>query len=142
MKTRLIAIATLATLAATATWAADNAPLTRAQVGASVLTARANGQLMGPGEALESHPVASISTRSRADVEREVVAAQRNHTLMAAGDLSDPVVMLRGMGRSRAEIKAETVAARVDGGLLGAGEGLAREHAASKAPRGNVAGLQ
>jgi hypothetical protein len=97
---------------------------------------------MGPGEAIESHPSAPVSTRSRADVEREVAAAQKNHTLMAAGDLSEPVAVLRGVGRSRAEVKAETVAARIDGGLLGAGEGLAREHAATKAPRGNVAGLQ
>jgi hypothetical protein len=142
MKTRLIAIATLTTLAATATWAADTASLTRAEVGAAVLAARANGQLMGPGEAIESHPVAPISIRSRADVEREVAAAQKNHTLMAVGDLSAPDVVVRGMGRSRAEVKAETVAARIDGGLLGAGEGLAREHAATKAPRGSVAGLR
>jgi len=142
MKTRLIAIATLTALAATATWAADTAPLTREQVAAQVITARANGQLMGAGEALESHPAAPMSTRSRADVQAEVAAAQKNHTLTAAGELSTPAAAVRGMSRSRAEVRAETLAARLDGSLPAAGEGLAHEHAQTKAPRNSVAGLQ
>ena len=114
-------------LAAAAPFADAQGPSpTRAEVKASVLHARATGQLVPPGQAVHPFAVASTGTqRSRADVREEVLQARADGELVPAGegmrfDASTPLSML-----ARAEVKESVRLARQRGELIPAGEGFA-----------------
>jgi len=101
------------------------APLTRAEVRAQVLEARAAGQLRPAGEA--SGPVAyrfDAPTRTRADVRAEVLQARLHGELVAAGQGAEADDATGLSTRARADVRAETVMARLQGELIPSGEGF------------------
>ncbi len=121
---QLIALSALA-FAASAVMAA---PLTRADVEQSVISARAAHQLRPAGDAADyTAPLQSKSSLTRAQVERDVTVARAAGQLQPAGEAGDePYAWLAtdtGTRVSRASVKAETLRARANGELIPAGEG-------------------
>jgi hypothetical protein len=112
---------------ATASARADGgfAPITRADVKAQVLQARAAGELRPAGEAAE--PMAyrfGPSTRSRADVRAEVVTARLQGDLVPAGQGAESRDATGPSMLARADVRADTVLARLHGELTPSGEGF------------------
>jgi len=104
---------------------AASCPLTRAEVRAQVLEARAAGQLRPAGEA--SGPVAyrfDTPTRTRADVRAEVLQARLQGDLVAAGQGAEADDAIGVSMRARADVRAETAVARLQGELIPSGEGF------------------
>jgi len=116
-----------AALAATASgaFAADpSGSPSRAEVNASVLQARALGQLRPAGEAAE--PLLSAtggSTLSHRQVREETLLARAQGELVPAGEGS-PAVAIGGTQMARADVKEATRLARMNGELVPAGEGI------------------
>lgn len=114
-------------LAASSTFAADAPGLTRADVNAQTLAARADGTLIPPGEGFDPRgpAITSRSALTRADVAATVLAARTTGQLMAAGEAAGPSTAF-GPATSpvlaRAAVKAEVLAARASGDLMSAGE--------------------
>ena len=98
--------------------------LTRAQVKASVLQARASGQLLPAGEGYNGIPVPTTSNLARSEVKREVLSARASGQLLPAGESDQQAVaeLAAPSTLSRADVKAEVLAARKTGDLLPAGE--------------------
>ena len=130
MNTKQFLISSLIVVAgtvATAPARADGgfAPITRADVKAQVLQARAAGELRPAGEAAE--PMAyrfGPSTRSRADVRAEVVTARLQGDLVPAGQGAEAGAATGPSMLARADVRADTVLARLHGELTPSGEGF------------------
>jgi len=97
---------------------------TRAEVSASVLQARAHGQLRPAGEAAEplQSPAVSSTLTSR-QVREETLLARSHNQLVPAGEGS-PVVEPGGTQLARADVKEATRLARMNHELVPAGEGM------------------
>jgi len=110
--------------------------LTRDQVKAEVVKARAAGELLSAGEGYAGIPVAATSNVARTDVKAQVLAARSAGELQAAGeaDQRSNAVSHVALARSRADVKAEVIAARQAGELLPAGEAYAVLSGARPAP--------
>jgi hypothetical protein len=109
--------------------------LTRDQVKATVLKARASGELLAAGEGYVGVPVAVTSNVARSDIKGQVIAARAAGELQAVGEAdprSDRVFQVAST-RSRADVKAEVIAARQAGQLLPSGESTAISHGAQPA---------
>ena len=118
------------TLAASTAFAADAPALTRAEVNAQTLAARANGTLAPAGELVDiGSPALQGPALTRAAVMADVLAARASGRLMAAGEAAEPAQFSAPNGPvlTRAEVKAEVLAARASGELVPAGEGPAPE---------------
>ena len=105
--------------------AAQGQSPTRAEVKAGVLQARARGELVPPGQAVQPFAVQSTGMqRSREDVRQEVLQARADGELIPAGqgagfDVPSTLSML-----ARAEVKETVRLARQRGELIPAGEGM------------------
>lgn len=112
----------------------------RAEVKASVLAARANGELRPAGEAsLPFTAPPARSTRSYAEVRTETLEARAHGALVPAGEGSP--AFAPGVSRlARAEVKEETRLARLNHELVPAGEGVGpvERQARGPAPRGEI----
>ncbi|MEO5883395.1 MAG: hypothetical protein ABIQ06_13340 [Caldimonas sp.] len=96
----------------------------RAEVKASVLQARAHGELVPAGEAIQPFATATgASTLSRRQVRDETLQARAHGTLVPAGEGS-PVFTPSGTQLARAEVRESTRQARLNGELVPAGEGF------------------
>ena len=96
----------------------------RADVNASVLQARARGELVPAGEAIRPFaPGSTGAERRRQDVRNEVLSARADGALVPAGE-----GMTRGAPSvsvlARAEVRESVREARLNGGLIPAGEGM------------------
>ena len=104
--------------------AAGPAGLSRAEVKASVLEARANGQLRPAGEAIEPFAMRSeAAPLSYRQVREETLMARATGQLVPAGEGS-PYVAERGTQMARADVKQATLQARANQQLVPAGEGI------------------
>ena len=117
---------------ALATSAAFAAPaLTRAEVNAATLSARAAGTLVPAGEGIETRApaLANNAALTRSAVMADVLAARAAGQLVAAGEGSEPATLSASGGPvlARASVKADVLAARASGSLVPAGEGLSTE---------------
>jgi hypothetical protein len=132
MRTKQVIAASLIALATSAAFADDitldkvpaGSTVTRSQVKADVLKARASGQLLSAGEAYNGTPEPVGSNVARSEVKTGVLAARSNGQLLAAGE-ADPRgarEFAASSTRSRADVKAEVIAARKAGELMPAGE--------------------
>ena len=144
MNIKQILVLSTLSVAAVAALADTTAPLTRAEVRQSVLTARAAGQLIpaGEGEARLSAISAAPSTLTRADVRADVLVARADGELCPAGEGGDEPQFKSNLAATpqlaRADVKAEVLAARKAGELIPAGEneeGDYRPVAQAKAPK-------
>lgn len=114
--------------------------LSRAEVKASVLQARAHGELRPAGEATEPFAIpAARSTLSHRQVRDETLLARAHGELVPAGEGS-PVVATTGTQMARAEVKEATRLARVNDELVPAGEGIGPVERQARAPwrRGEI----
>jgi hypothetical protein len=112
----------------------DAGAATRASVKASVLEARANGQLRPAGEATEPFAATSAgASRSARDVREETLLARAQGALVPAGEGS-PVVAPSGTQLARAEVKESTRLARLNNELVPAGEGVGPTDRMARAP--------
>ena len=101
---------------------------------ASVLEARANGQLRPPGEATE--PFASrggTPVASYRQVREETLLARAHGKLVPAGEGS-PYVAETGTQMARADVKEATRQARINHELIPAGEGIGPVEMVARAP--------
>ena len=109
---------------------------TRAEVKASVLEARAHGQLMPAGEASQPFPTAATtSTLTSLQVRFETLLALAHGELVPAGEGS-PQIEQGGTQMARADVKEATRMARMNHELVPAGEGIGpvEVHMAAKRP--------
>ena len=119
-----ILAAALAASAGGALAADESASPSRAEVKASVLQARASGQLMPAGEASQPFAMPTArSTLSYRQVRDETLQARAHGELVPAGEGS-PAVAQSGTQMARAEVKEATRLARVNHELVPAGEGI------------------
>jgi len=96
----------------------------RAEVKASVLQARANGQLTPAGEASQPFMTpAGASMLSHRQVRDETLQARAQGQLVPAGEGS-PSVAETGTQMARADVKEATRQARMNNELIPAGEGI------------------
>jgi len=118
-RTAVVLAATLAAgLFAGNSFAADQAGLSREQVRAAYVQARAEGSLAPIGEA--QAPVAAkvtVSTLTREAVRADYLAAQKAGTLAPIGEATEVRVNLAPSALTRAEVKAEYFSARKAGTL-------------------------
>jgi hypothetical protein len=131
---QVFSIAALA-LAATAAFAQQAAPLTRAEVKQQVFAARANGTLRHTGEAgpEEMTPyraqVEATPTLTRAEAKNAVLRARAAHQLAHAGAVAPEEEMAYARAHpststlTRAEVRQEVREARANGTLIPAGQG-------------------
>ncbi|HTJ06482.1 MAG TPA: hypothetical protein VL624_14155 [Caldimonas sp.] len=118
-----IAAVALAAFASTAPAQAQEA--TRADMRTAVLAARARGELVPAGEAVQ--PFARITTaseRSRAEVRAEVLQARAEGELVPAGEGMAMQTTWPTSTLARAEVKEAVRIARQRGELVPAGEGI------------------
>jgi hypothetical protein len=125
-----LATLTLAVGSAFAEPPIDNTrPLTRAEVKASVLAARAAGELKHAGPEYDGpsvHRNEKPSNLTRAEVRSDVIVARALGELTPAGEggaYAAPVTPATTL--ARAQVKQETLQARAEGTLIPAGEGIA-----------------
>jgi hypothetical protein len=119
-----IAAFALAALASTAPVQAQAS--THADARAAVLAARAHGELVPAGEAVE--PLVNttwMSERSRADVRNEVLQARAEGELVPAGEATVARTSWVPSTLARAEVKEAVRIARQRGELVPAGESVA-----------------
>jgi hypothetical protein len=124
MKTKFVTSALILAsgLIAGTSFAADNVALSREQVRADYIQARAEGSLPAMGDAPVFYVKAAPSTLTRDAVTAEYVAAQKAGTLPAQGDRQVVVVKSEHSTLTRAAVRAEYVAARLGGTLPQVGE--------------------
>ena len=120
-----LSIVAVALAAATPFAAADGQDVTRADVKAAVLQARARHELVPPGQGMEpSFAGRTGMERSRADARAEVLQARADGELVPAGQGMRFEVELRVPATlARAEVKESVRLARQRGELIPAGEG-------------------
>ena len=127
---------TLALVASAGQVIAAEAPQgpTRAEVKASVLAARARGELKPAGEASQPflEPAAG-EPRTVAQVRGETLAARASGTLVPAGE-GAPAYAPTGTQMARAEVKESTRMARANGELVPAGEGIGPHERLARGP--------
>jgi hypothetical protein len=100
--------------------------LTRGEVKAQVLQARAAGQLRPAGEAVEPYSALSSGpARSREQVRAEVLQARASGELVPAGEAVAPFETPTPSILARATVKEEYRMARMRGELTPDGEGFA-----------------
>jgi hypothetical protein len=125
MKTKFVTSGLIlaSSLIAGTSFAADNVTLSREQVSAAYLQARAEGSLPAMGDAPVFYVKAVPSTMTRDAVTAEYVAAQKAGTLPALGD-SQVVAEVKSEPSTltRTAVRAEYVAARLAGTLPQVGE--------------------
>ncbi len=140
--TRLVGLISLGLLAAgSASMAADGSAVSRAEVVAQTVAARAAGTLTPAGEApVPAHQFsAAPSSTTRNSVQQEVLAARASGALTPAGEGVDFASARTQPTQSevivsRAQVKASVIEARRDGELVPAGEGPdVQTHARAKA---------
>lgn len=119
--TSTIVAASLAAAAFTVA-AGEAQPISRAEVKALVLQARADGTLMR-GEAGHYAMVSGGSQRSRQEVRDEVILARASGEMMPAGEGRTPEIASYSI-LARAEVRESVREARMRGELMPAGEGL------------------
>lgn len=98
--------------------------VTRAGTNASVLQARAGGELIPAGEAISPFEAPSRrAERTRQDVRNEVLSARASGALVPAGEgmVTEPVT---ASVLTRAEVRESVREARLHGALIPAGEGM------------------
>ena len=119
MKTSFAAAALIIVsgLSATASFATDSTPLTRAQVRAEVLQARANGTMPASGDGDVVMVKLSPSTLTRAAVKADYLQAQKDGTLPNWGDATPIQAVSAPSTLTRAAVKAEYLQAKKDGTL-------------------------
>jgi len=124
MNAKLLFAATVAvSLASTLAMAADQAPLTRAQVIGELNQAAANGTLQKTDYDFARADGAAVSTKTREQVASELAAAKRaNPLLVSQSDRSRNynqfgTELLRPSVVERAQVKADVVQALRDGSL-------------------------
>lgn len=106
-------------------WADESQPLSRAEVTAAVVQARADGQLRPAGEAAEQYRAPMLgSERARAQVLAEVLEARKLGQLIPAGQGIEPFVQAGGTTVTRREVQSEVQLARSRNELIPAGEGF------------------
>jgi hypothetical protein len=126
--------AALAATASSALAAEPAAGPSRAEVKASVLAARANGELRPAGEATQ--PFASRAgtpVASYREVREETLLARAHGQLVPAGEGS-PYVAETGTQMARADVKEATRQARINHELIPAGEGMGPVETVARAP--------
>ena len=129
MNAKQMFVASVMVASIAAAWAptahADSG-LTRADVKAQVLQARAQGLLRPAGEAVEPFSaITSGQTRSREQVRAEVLQARASGTLIPAGEAVAPFETPMPSILARATVKEEYRMARMRGELTPGGEGFA-----------------
>ena len=116
--------AALAATASGALAAGETGSPSRADVKAAVLQARAHGELIPAGEAIQAFKVAtSDSPLSRRQVRDDTLQARAHGELIPAGEgaiLATPA----GTQMARAWVRESTRQARLNGELIPAGEGF------------------
>jgi hypothetical protein len=115
----------------------ENSPaVSRADVKAAVLSARATGTLRPAGEAAE-YDVAPPrgSQRSRAELHAEVLGARAAGELVPAGEAVTPFAEPGVSTLVRADVKTEVRLARLQGELIPSGQGFGPVETVAKAPR-------
>ena len=114
--------------------AAGPAGLSRAEVKASVLEARANGQLRPAGEAVEPFALrGGTPIASYRQVRDETLMARAQGRLVPAGEGS-PYVAESGTQMARADVKEATRQARLHNELIPAGEGMGPVETVARGP--------
>ena len=114
--TKNLLAALLLAVAGIASGTAAAEGLTRDQVRAEVLAARAAGTLSSGGEGYQAIDHATLSTRSRADVKADLAAARAAGTLHAGEAYPGPFPEAKPV--ARAAVRAELAAARAAGTLV------------------------
>ena len=118
-----IAALTFAAFASTVPLQAQASP--RADRTAAVLAARARGELVPAGEAVQPFAhLATTSERSRADVREETLQARAEGELVPAGEAMAAQTSWVPSVLARAEVKESVRVARQRGELVPAGEGI------------------
>jgi hypothetical protein len=121
-----LSIVAIAFAAAASGTAAQTFAASRADMSAAVVQARARGELVPAGEAVQ--PFASRATtssqRTRADVRNEVLQARADHELVPAGQGMSFDAPTAPSLLARAEVKESVRLARERGELIPAGEGM------------------
>lgn len=119
-----ILMTALAASSGSALAAGENGSPSRAEVRASVLQARASGQLVPAGEAVQPFATSTgASTLTHRQVRDETLQARARGELVPAGEGS-PLVAQSGTQMARAEVKEATRQARLNHELVPAGEGF------------------
>ena len=114
--------------------ASDDAGPTRAEVKASVLEARAHGQLRPAGEATEPLAAAPAGpARSYREVRQETLEARAHNMLVPAGEGS-PAFAPTGTWMTREQVKESTRLARMNHELIPAGEGVGPTETLARGP--------
>lgn len=117
----------------------ESPPLSRAEVKAAVLHARAEGRLLPAGEA--SRPDAApgdAPTRSHAQVRAEVIAARALGDLLPRGEAGAPGAAPSASTLTREEVRSEVRLARLQGELMPNGEAFGPVKTAARTRRGET----
>ena len=109
-------------LSASASFAADSAPLSRAQVRSEVLQARANGTMPAFGNVTVTQVTSTPSTLTRDAVKSDFLQAQKAGTLPYKGDSVFVPEIAVTSTLTRAAVKAELVQAQKAGLMPATGE--------------------
>lgn len=105
MKTVITAMMISATVFAGAAQAADESPVTRAQVVAEMQAAKSAG-LISTGEQAYPPAIAASNSKSRSEVQNELSAALAAGTI-SMGEQAYPSLAATPSSKTRAEVKAE-----------------------------------
>ena len=120
-----LSIAAMAFVAFASAAPAQAQDSTRADMRSAVLAARARGELVPAGEAVQPFArVTATSERSRADVRNEVLQARAQGDLVPAGEAMVAQTTWVPSLLARAEVKESVRMARQRGELVPAGEGI------------------
>ena len=120
-----LSIAAIAFAAFASTAPAQAQTTTRADMHAAVLAARARGELVPAGEAVQPFThMTTTSERSRTDVRQEVLQARAEGELVPAGEAMAAQTTWVPSVLARAEVKESVRVARQRGELVPAGEGV------------------
>jgi len=121
-----LSIVAVAFAAAASGAAAQTQRPTRADMGTAVLQARARGELVPAGEAVQPFAMhtTTASQRTRADVRSEVLQARADGELIPAGHGMNFDAPTAPSMLARAEVKESVRVARQRGELIPAGEGI------------------
>ena len=109
-------------LSASASFAADSAPLSRAQVRSEVLQARTNGTMPASGDATVIQEKSAPSTLTRGAVKSDYLQAQKAGTLPYKGDSVYVQETSVTSTLTRAAVKAEVLQAQKAGLMPATGE--------------------
>ena len=142
-----ILAATLAAAASVALAGNESESVQRAEVRRQVLQARADGELIRAGEAMQAFPLASTagaSTVSRQHVREETLVARSLGQLVPAGQAGTAFVAPVGMPMARADVREGVRQANLNGELARAGEAAGPADRAMRAhmSRGEIVAMR